>query len=55
MNSKFLIFLGMFIGSSLGGYLPVLFGGDMISYISVLTSGIGAIIGIFIGYKLSSG
>jgi hypothetical protein len=55
MNAKFMVFLGMTIGSIIGGYIPVLFGGDAISYISVLTSSIGAIIGIIIGYKLSSG
>lgn len=54
MPSKFLIFLGMTIGSIIGGYLPTLFGVDAISYTSVITSSIGAIIGIIIGYKLSS-
>lgn len=53
MPSKFLILVGMTIGSIAGGYLPVLFGEDIFSYISVLTSGIGALLGIFIGYKLS--
>lgn len=54
MNSKFLILLGMTIGSVVGGYLPTFFGIDAISYTSVVTSSIGAIIGIIIGYKLSS-
>lgn len=54
MNTKFMVFLGMTIGSVIGGYLPSFFGVGMISYISVLTSSIGAIIGIIIGYKLSS-
>ncbi|MFH0937132.1 MAG: hypothetical protein V1808_02480 [Candidatus Daviesbacteria bacterium] len=53
MPTKFLIFLGMIIGSIIGGYIPLLFGASMFSYISVLTSGLGAILGIFIGYKLS--
>lgn len=54
MNSKFLILLGMTIGSIIGGSLPVLFGVDAISYTSIITSSIGAIIGIIVGYKLSS-
>lgn len=53
MPSKFLILVGMTAGSIVGGYLPVLFGVDMFSYFSVLTSGIGALLGIYIGYKLS--
>lgn len=53
MPSKFLILVGMTVGSIIGGYIPILFGVDMFSYFSVLTSGIGALLGIFIGYKLN--
>lgn len=53
MSAKTLIFLGMFVGSLVGGYIPVLFGDNMFSYISVITSGLGAILGILIGYKIS--
>lgn len=53
MPSKFLIIAGLTVGSIVGGYLPTFFGVDMFSYISILTSGIGAIAGIYIGYKLS--
>ncbi len=54
MASKFLVYLGMFIGSIIGGYIPILFGASLISYSSVLFSGIGGILGIWIGYKLSN-
>lgn len=54
MSSKTLVFLGMTVGSIIGGYLPSLFGVDIFSYISIITSGIGAILGIWIGYKLSN-
>ncbi|MCL4365742.1 hypothetical protein M1437_00765 [Patescibacteria group bacterium] len=54
MSSKVLVYLGMTIGSIVGGYIPTLFGAGLISYSSVLFSGIGAIIGVWIGYKLSN-
>lgn len=54
MSAKFLVYLGMIIGSFVGGYIPTLFGAGLISYSSVLFSGIGAIIGVLIGYKLSN-
>jgi len=44
----------MTIGSIIGGYIPTLWGAGLISYSSVLFSGIGAIAGIWIGYKLSN-
>lgn len=53
MSSKVLVYLGMIIGSVIGGYIPTLFGAGLISYSSVLFSGIGAILGVIICYKLS--
>lgn len=54
MSSKVLVYLGMIIGSMIGGYIPTLLGAGLISYASVLFSGIDAILGIWIGYKLSN-
>ncbi len=53
MSSKVFVFIGMMIGSTIGGYLPTLFGAGLISFSSVFFSGVGAILGIWIGYKLS--
>lgn len=53
MPAKFMVFLGMIIGSIVGGYIPTLFGAGLLSYSSVLFSGLGAIVGIWVGYKLS--
>jgi len=53
MSPRLLVFLGMTIGSMAGGYIPVFFGADLISYSSVFFSAVGAIIGVWIGYKLS--
>jgi hypothetical protein len=37
------------IGSTIGGLLPALWGGSTFSYTSVLLSGVGALIGLWIG------
>lgn len=50
MSNK-LVWLGVLIGSSAGGYLPVLFGGDLFSLWSVLGSTVGGIAGIWLGIK----
>ncbi len=53
MSLKSLIWLGMLIGSTLGGLVPSLFGAGILSYWGVLTSGIGAIAGIYLAIKIS--
>jgi len=47
MSARFLVFLGMTIGSIIGGYIPTLWGAGLLSYSSILFSGIGAIIGVW--------
>lgn len=54
MGAKTLIFIGMFAGSIAGGYIPILWGEDFFSFTSILTSSAGALIGIYLGYKLSN-
>lgn len=44
---------GMVFGSLIGGYIPVLWGADIFSFSSILTSGIGGILGIYIVFKLT--
>ena len=51
MSSKSLIWGGMFIGSSIGGFLPFLWNGDMFSY--SLWGAAGGLAGIWVGYKLA--
>ena len=46
------IWIGILVGSSIGGFIPELWGADLFSYSSVLLSGIGALVGLIIGYKL---
>ncbi len=52
MNSKSLIWLGMFIGSTIGSFIPTLWGADIFSFSSIIFSIIGGLAGIFLGLKL---
>jgi uncharacterized membrane protein YeaQ/YmgE (transglycosylase-associated protein family) len=47
------IWLGVLIGSVIGGFIPDLWGADLFSYSSVLLSTIGGFAGLWLGYKMS--
>ncbi len=47
------IWFGILIGSTIGGFIPEMWGADMFSYSSLLLSGVGAFVGLWIGYKMS--
>ncbi len=47
------IWFWMFIGSTAGGFLPDLWGGSFLSFQSVVLSALGALLGIWIGYRAS--
>ncbi len=53
MSRKVMIMFGMIIGSFAGGYLPGLLGVDGISLASLLGSGAGGILGIWIAFQLT--
>ena len=46
---RFRIWLGILIGSTIGGFIPELWGAGLLSYSSVLLSTAGALAGIWIG------
>jgi hypothetical protein len=48
------IWLGIFIGSTIGGFIPELWHAGAFSYTSVLFSGIGALAGLWVGFKLGN-
>ena len=52
MSRKTLIWIGLILGSTGGGYLPTLWGGELISFWSVILSALGGIVGIWLGYRL---
>jgi hypothetical protein len=54
MDSKALIWIFLFIGSTVGGFIPTLWGDSFLSLWSVVLTAVGGIIGIYIGYKLSN-
>jgi predicted MFS family arabinose efflux permease len=45
------IWIGIFIGSTIGGLIPLLWGDDMLSYSGVLLSGVGAFVGLWLGSR----
>ncbi len=54
MNSKSLIWIGMTVGSTIGGYIPTLWGDSFLSFTSILLTAIGGFAGIYIGFKISN-
>lgn len=49
--SKTFIMIGLFLGSIAGGYVPLLWGGSVFSFSSIIFSAIGALVGIWLGFK----
>ena len=53
MSRKTIIYIGFGIGSIIGGLIPSLWGADILSFSSMILSGIGGFAGIWIAYKYS--
>ncbi len=53
MNRKTFIWGGLFIGTTVGGAAPLLWGGTMFSMSAVVFNAIGGLVGIWIGFKLA--
>ena len=54
MNSKALVWIGATIGSVVGGFIPSLWGAGIFSLAPLIFGSVGAIIGIYLGYKISN-
>jgi hypothetical protein len=50
MTRKF-VWIGLFLGSTVGNLLPLLWGGDAISISGFVFSILGGIVGIWLGYR----
>ena len=46
------IMLGMLLGSTIGGYVPAIFGASAFSIASVICGAIGGLLGIWLSYRL---
>jgi hypothetical protein len=53
VSSKKLIWLGFFVGSTVGGMLPSMWGDDMLSLSGFVLSAVGGVVGIWAGYRLA--
>jgi hypothetical protein len=49
---KSFIWLGLFVGSTIGGMVPMLWGGSALSISSVFFGAVGGILGIWAGYRI---
>jgi hypothetical protein len=54
MNTKKLIWLGMFVGSTVAGFVPNLWGSGFLSLSGLVCSGAGGLLGIWLGYKVGN-
>jgi hypothetical protein len=52
MNNKPLIWIGLFVGSTIGGFVPMFWHESLLSLSSVVCSGVGGLLGIWAGYKI---
>jgi hypothetical protein len=50
---KQVIWLGMIVGSIIGGFIPMLWGGSAFSFSSIVFSSLGAVVGIYVAFKLT--
>lgn len=53
MSRKQLVWIGVFIGSALGGFVPSLWGASALSFSSVFGTFIGGVLGIWVAFKIS--
>ncbi len=53
MDTKHLIWIGAIIGGTVGGFIPALWGGSSFSFSGIIFNSIGAILGIYIMFKIT--
>ncbi|MEI7513326.1 MAG: hypothetical protein WCJ74_01760 [bacterium] len=54
MNNKSIIWLFMFIGSTIGGYIPSLWGAGFLSFSGIILTALGGLLGIWLGFRISN-
>jgi hypothetical protein len=54
MQPKTIVWIGVFVGSTIGSYIPVLlWGAGVFSLSSMLFGGVGAFVGIWVAWTLN--
>lgn len=53
MSRASLVMLGMFVGSIIGGYIPVIFGASLLSFSSIIGNTAGGIFGVWVAFNLT--
>lgn len=54
MERKTAVWFGLFIGSTLGGFVPSLWGAGMLSYSGLIASSVGSLVGIWIAWRVTA-
>ncbi|MBP6858245.1 MAG: hypothetical protein KBC33_00220 [Candidatus Pacebacteria bacterium] len=54
MNQRHFIWIGMLVGSAIGGWIPALWGAGMFSFSGIIGTMLGGFVGIFIGLKFAN-
>jgi hypothetical protein len=54
METKTLVWIGSIVGGTVGSFIPMLWGAGVLSFSSILWSGIGGIAGIYAGFKIGN-
>lgn len=52
MDRKKLIWIGLFVGSTIGGFIPSIWDSSLVSMSGAIGSGIGGLLGIYLGFKM---
>ena len=53
MRTPTAIWVGIFIGSSIGSFIPELWGASFLSFSSIIFSAAGAFAGLWVGFKMT--
>ncbi len=48
-----IIWLGLFVGSTIGGFIPSFWGTGMLSFSGLIFSALGGFVGIWFGHRIS--
>ncbi|CAN5712561.1 hypothetical protein BH11PAT2_BH11PAT2_08890 [soil metagenome] len=51
---KQIVWIGLLVGSTIGGFIPDLWGAGLFTFSSIILSAVGGMIGIYIGWKIAS-